>query len=53
VRAGRLVGLCFQPALTSDPRFHRWFLTEVAGLRLPAGGAETGRRAAVARGGGA
>lgn len=37
VRSGRLVGLCFHPELTSDLRFHRWFLTEVAGLRLPAG----------------
>ena len=36
VRAGRTVGLCFHPELTSDLRFHRWFLTEVAGLRLPA-----------------
>ncbi|MBI1796534.1 MAG: pyridoxal 5'-phosphate synthase glutaminase subunit PdxT [Candidatus Eisenbacteria bacterium] len=36
VRAGRIVGLCFHPELTSDLRFHRWFLTEVAGLRLPA-----------------
>ena len=37
VRSGRLVGLCFHPELTSDLQFHRWFLTEVAGLRLPAG----------------
>jgi 5'-phosphate synthase pdxT subunit len=37
VRAGRVVGLCFHPELTSDLRFHRWFLTEVAGLRLAAG----------------
>lgn len=35
VRAGRIVGLCFHPELTGDLRFHRWFLTEVAGLRLP------------------
>jgi pyridoxal 5'-phosphate synthase pdxT subunit len=35
VRSGRIVGLCFHPELTSDLRFHRWFLTEVAGLRLP------------------
>ena len=35
VRAGRTVGLCFHPELTSDLRFHRWFLAEVAGLRLP------------------
>lgn len=37
VRAGQVVGLCFHPELTSDLRFHRWFLTEVAGLRLAAG----------------
>ena len=35
VRAGRLVGLCFHPELTGDLRFHRWFLTEVAGLAAP------------------
>jgi len=35
VRAGRIVGLCFHPELTSDLRLHRWFLTEVAGLTLP------------------
>ena len=34
VRSGRVVGLCFHPELTSDLGFHRWFLTEVAGLRL-------------------
>jgi 5'-phosphate synthase pdxT subunit len=32
VRAGRIAGLCFHPELTGDTRFHRWFLTEVAGL---------------------
>lgn len=32
VRQRRLVGLCFHPELTGDLRFHRWFLTEVAGL---------------------
>jgi 5'-phosphate synthase pdxT subunit len=36
VRSGRTVGLCFHPELTSDLRFHRWFLTTVAGLALPA-----------------
>ncbi len=36
VRAGKVVGLCFHPELTSDLRFHRWFLTEVAGLKLAA-----------------
>ena len=36
VRAGNVVGLCFHPELTSDLRFHRWFLIDVAGLRLPA-----------------
>lgn len=39
VRAGRVAGLAFHPELTADPRLHRWFLAEVAGLRLP------GRRA--------
>ncbi|HKQ58389.1 MAG TPA: pyridoxal 5'-phosphate synthase glutaminase subunit PdxT [Candidatus Eisenbacteria bacterium] len=38
VRAGRIVGLCFHPELTSDLRFHRWFLGEVAGLPLAAPG---------------
>ena len=32
VRQGQVVGLCFHPELTSDTRFHRWFLTEVAKL---------------------
>ncbi len=36
VRAGRVAGLAFHPELTADPRLHRWFLAEVAGLRLPA-----------------
>ena len=36
VRAGRLVGLCFHPELTSDAGLHAWFLAEVAGLGLPA-----------------
>jgi 5'-phosphate synthase pdxT subunit len=58
VRAGRIVGLCFHPELTSDLRFHRWFLTEVAGLRLPAvepaaGGVARSRVAAPGRAGGA
>jgi len=47
VRCGRTVGLCFHPELTSDLRFHRWFLTGVAGLALPAAPAEAaaaGRR---------
>ena len=35
VRSGRIVGLCFHPELTSDRSFHRWFLTEVAGLAVP------------------
>jgi 5'-phosphate synthase pdxT subunit len=35
VRQGRVVGLCFHPELTSDLRFHRWFLAEVAGLPVP------------------
>ncbi len=37
VRAGRVVGLTFHPEMTPDVRFHRWFLAEVGGLRLPAG----------------
>ena len=36
VRAGRVVGLCFHPELTSDLRLHRWFFAAVAGLRVPA-----------------
>jgi len=32
VRQGQVVGLCFHPELTSDTRFHRWFLAEVAKL---------------------
>jgi pyridoxal 5'-phosphate synthase pdxT subunit len=32
VRQGQVVGLCFHPELTSDPRFHRWFLEDVARL---------------------
>ena len=32
VRAGHVMGLCFHPELTSDLSFHRWFLTEIAGL---------------------
>jgi 5'-phosphate synthase pdxT subunit len=36
LRSGRVVGLCFHPELTSDLRFHRWFLADVAGLSLPA-----------------
>ena len=35
VRQGLIVGLCFHPELTHDLRFHRWFLSEVAGLALP------------------
>lgn len=47
VRAGRVVGLCFHPELTSDLRFHRWFLAEVAGLSLPSLGAASDRPAAA------
>jgi pyridoxal 5'-phosphate synthase pdxT subunit len=36
VRSGPVAGLAFHPELTPDRRFHRWFLTEVAGLALPA-----------------
>ena len=35
VRQAHLVGLTFHPELTSDLRFHRWFLGEVAGLAIP------------------
>jgi 5'-phosphate synthase pdxT subunit len=47
VRQGRVLGLCFHPELTSDPRFHRWFLSEVAGL-LPRDGAAPSPRAKAA-----
>jgi 5'-phosphate synthase pdxT subunit len=50
LRAGHVVGLCFHPELTSDLRFHRWFLTEVAGLRLPGLGPAAARQTAAARG---
>lgn len=33
VRQGHVVGLCFHPELTSDTRFHRWFLSDVARLQ--------------------
>jgi 5'-phosphate synthase pdxT subunit len=45
VRQGRIVGLTFHPELTSDLRFHRWFLTEIAGLALPAAALATVARA--------
>jgi pyridoxal 5'-phosphate synthase pdxT subunit len=35
VQSGRVVGITFHPELTLDLRFHRWFLTRVAGLSLP------------------
>jgi hypothetical protein len=35
VRQDQIVGLSFHPELTSDLRFHRWFLERVAGLSLP------------------
>ena len=44
VRQGNVVGLCFHPELTSDLGFHRWFLVEVAGLRLPGATAAAERR---------
>ena len=50
VRTGKVVGLCFHPELTSDLRFHRWFLGEVAGLDLPGQGAATARQTAATRG---
>lgn len=53
VRAGTIVGLCFHPELTNDLRFHRWFLTDVAGLRLSALEPAAGRPAAVTHGGSA
>jgi pyridoxal 5'-phosphate synthase pdxT subunit len=43
VRSGRVAGLAFHPELTADLRLHRWFLAEVAGLRMPA--ADRGRTA--------
>jgi 5'-phosphate synthase pdxT subunit len=51
LRAGRVVGLCFHPELTNDRRFHHWFLTEVAGLRLPGLDPAAARQPAVVRGG--
>ena len=48
VRRGQVVGLCFHPELTSDLRFHRWFLSEVAGLALPASGAGVGEAGGLA-----
>ena len=47
VRSGRAVGLCFHPELTTDLRFHRWFLTEVAGLTLPSEAAVSLRESAA------
>jgi 5'-phosphate synthase pdxT subunit len=49
VRQGRRVGLCFHPELTGDPRFHRWFLAEVAGLALAGAAAAPERSAGAAR----
>jgi 5'-phosphate synthase pdxT subunit len=49
VRAGRVVGLCFHPELTSDLRFHRWFLADVAGLSVPAATPAAERPAAALR----
>lgn len=43
VRQGKSVGICFHPELTQDPRFHRWFLSEVAGLVPASAGAEASR----------
>jgi 5'-phosphate synthase pdxT subunit len=45
VRQGRVVGLCFHPELTDDPRLYRWFLTEVAGLGGTRRGSQAARRA--------
>jgi 5'-phosphate synthase pdxT subunit len=50
VRSGRAVGLCFHPELTTDLRFHRWFLTEVAGLEPPVAPPRPARAAAAGRG---
>jgi 5'-phosphate synthase pdxT subunit len=50
VRSGKVVGLCFHPELTGDLRFHRWFLSEVAELKLPA--VEAGERGTTATAGG-
>lgn len=46
VRSGRIVGITFHPELTSDLRFHRWFLTEVVGLALPVASAQRSPEAA-------
>ena len=48
VRQGAVVGLCFHPELTSDLRFHRWFLAEVAGLPVPVAGAPAAETVATA-----
>ena len=45
VRQQRIVGLSFHPELTSDLRFHRWFLESVAGLSLPSADASAARAA--------
>lgn len=48
VRGGKIVGLCFHPELTADPRMHRWFLEEVAGLGVAPRAAGRMRAAEVA-----
>jgi len=47
VRQGRVAGLTFHPELTSDLRFHRWFLSEVAGLATPSPDAAATRATGV------
>lgn len=44
VRSGQAVGLCFHPELTSDLAVHRWFLSEVAALPVPAAANRAGAR---------
>ncbi len=39
VRQGLAVAITFHPELTDDRRLHAWFLGDVAGLKLRAGGA--------------
>lgn len=51
VRQGRIAGLTFHPELTTDLRFHRWFLSEVAGLAVPAPGPAAAPAAAAVRAG--
>jgi len=41
VRRGPVVGLTFHPELSSDPRIHQWFLSEVVARAQPARASQT------------